>query len=103
MNADKIAWESESIEDSVKREAWRTLAILASALRVTLYAVLAVLRPLIVVALSATTLVGLALCLFFATLVHESHFPTGLVLIMSVVSAVLVVLFYALMELLLPQ
>ena len=57
----------------------------------------------IVVALSATTLVGLALCLFFATLVHGSHFPTGLVLIMSVVSAVLVVLFYALMELLLPQ
>ena len=103
MKAAKMSLGSESIEDSVKREAWRTLALLFSALRVTLYAVLAVLRPFIVVALSATTLIGLALCLFFATLVHGSHFPTGLVLVMSVVSAVLVVLFYALMELLLPQ
>ncbi len=103
MSADKLSWGSELIEDSVRREARRTLTVLISALRVTLYAVLAVLRPLIVVALSATTLVGLALCLFFATLVHGSHFPTGLVLIMSLVSAVLVVLFYARMELLLPQ
>lgn len=102
MNADKMVWGSE-IEDSVKREAWRAVRVLGSTLRVTLYAVLAVLRPFIVVVLSATTLVGLALCLFFATLVHGSHFPTGLVMIMSAMSAVLIVLFYALMELLLPQ
>jgi len=38
-----------------------------------------------------------------AALVPGSHFPTGLVLIMSAVSAVMIVVFYAVMELLLPQ
>lgn len=103
MNANKMAWGPAAIDDSLKVGARRALGIFVGALRVTLYAVLAVLRPFIVAALSALTLVGLTLCLFFATLVQGSHFPTGLVLLMSVVSALMIVVFYALMELLLPQ
>jgi hypothetical protein len=103
MNATKMALANDSISDVVAHGARRALAGVSVALRVTLYAVLAVLRPLIVAALSALTLVGLAATLFYAVLVPGSHFPTGLVLIMSVASAVMIVLFYALMELLLPQ
>ena len=103
MDSNKMAWTNESIEDSVKHGARRALTLGFAALRIALYAVLAVLRPFFVAGLSALTLVGLALCLFFGVFVHGSHFPTGLVLIMSAVSAVMIVVFYALMELLLPQ
>jgi hypothetical protein len=103
MNGIKMAWTNDTISDVVTHGARRALAGVSVALRVTLYAVLAVLRPFIVVALSALTLVGLAATLFYAVLVPGSHFPTGLVLVMSVASAVMIVLFYALMELLLPQ
>jgi hypothetical protein len=103
MNGIKMAWTNDTISDVVTHGALRALAGVSVALRVTLYAVLAVLRPFIVVALSALTLVGLAATLFYAVLVPGSHFPTGLVLVMSVASAAMIVLFYALMELLLPQ
>jgi hypothetical protein len=103
MNDIKLAWDNDSISDVVTHGARRALAGVVAALRVTLYAVLAVLRPFIVAALSAATLIGLAAALFYAVLVPGSHFPTGLVLVMSVASAVMIVLFYALMELLLPQ
>lgn len=103
MSANKLAWPHESIADSVNGSVRRAVSVLLVALRVTLYAVLAVLRPFIVIALSAMTLVGFALCLFYGLLVHGSHFPTGLVLMMSVASALMIVVFYALMELLLPQ
>ena len=98
-----MVWRTDATLDSVTRGAKRALPVLVSALRVTLYAVLAVLRPVIVAALSGVTLVGLALCLFFATLVPESHFPMGLVLTLSVASASLIVVFYAVMEGLLPD
>lgn len=103
MNANRMALGLGSFVDSFSPGARRALVVLAGALRVTLYAVLAVLRPFIVVGLSALTLVGLATTLFYTLLVPGSHFPTGIVLLMSVASAVLIVLFYALMELLLPQ
>ena len=103
VNAIRTAFGTDPIGDSLSRGAKRTLPMLVGVLRVTLYAVLAVLRPVIVAALSGVTLVGLALCLFFATLVPGSHFPMGLVLILSVASASLIVVFYAVMEGLLPQ
>jgi hypothetical protein len=103
MDANETAWDRESIGDSVKHGARRALTVLVAGLRVTLYAVLAVLRPFIVAGLSVLTLVGLATSLFYAALVPGSHFPTGLMLIMSAASAVMIVLFYALMELLLPR
>ena len=103
VNANRMAWGRDAVGDSLSRGAKRALPVFVGALRVTLYAVLAVLRPVIVAALSGVTLVGLALCLFFATLVPGSHFPMGLVLILSVASASLIVVFYAVMEGLLPQ
>ena len=103
MNANTMASDTEAIGDSLKRGAAHGLTVLVAAIRVVLYAVLAVLRPFIVAGLSALTLVGLAASLFYALLVPTSHFPIGLVLIMSVASAVSIVLFYALMEFLLPQ
>jgi hypothetical protein len=99
MDAEKMTWGSQSSGDSSQR----ALTLLAGALRVTLYAVLAVLRPFIVAGLSALTLVGLATTLFYGLFVPGSHFPTVVVLLMSVASAVLIVLFYALMEWLLPE
>jgi hypothetical protein len=103
VNAIKTAWGTDAIGDSFRRGAKRALPVFVSSLRVTLYAVLAVLRPIIVAALSGVTLVGLALSLFFATLVPGSHFPMGLVLTLSVASASLIVVFYAVMEGLLPD
>ena len=103
VNANRTAFGTDAIGDSLSRGAKRALPVFVGVLRVTIYAVLAVLRPVIVAALSGVTLVGLALCLFFATLVPGSHFPTGLVLILSVASASLIVVFYAVMEGLLPQ
>jgi hypothetical protein len=103
MKANTIASDTEAIGDSLKRSAAHGLTALVAAIRVVLYAVLAVLRPFIVAGLSALTLVGLAASLFYALLVPMSHFPVGLVLMMSVASAVSIVLFYALMEFLLPQ
>lgn len=103
MNPHKVTWAHESIEGAVKQGARRALTLAFAALRVTLYAVLAVLRPFIVAGLSVLTLVGLATSLFYGALVPGSHFPIGPVLIMSAVSAVMIVVFYAVMELLLPQ
>ncbi len=80
MNANKMAWDNESMGDAIKQGARRALPVLIAALRVTLYAVLAVLRPFIVAGLSVLTLVGLTTSLFYAALVPGSHFPTGLVL-----------------------
>ena len=48
MSANKLAWPHESIADSVNGSVRRAVSVLLVALRVTLYAVLAVLRPFIV-------------------------------------------------------
>ena len=103
MNTHNPAWARELMSDAIKQGARRALPVLITALRFTIYAVLAVLRPFIVAGLSILTLVGLATSLFYAALVPGSHFPIGLVLIMSAASAVMIVVFYAVMELLLPQ
>lgn len=103
MNTHNPAWARESMSDAIKQGARRALPVLITALRVTIYAILAVLRPFIVAGLSILTLVGLATSLFYAALLPGSHFPTGLVLTISAVSAVMIVVFYAVMELLLPQ
>ena len=104
MNAERIPWATESMGDSLAPRRGRARSRSYSRrVRVTLYAVLAVLRPFVVAGLSALALLGLALSLFYTLLVPGSHFPTALVLVMSVASAVLIVVFYALMELLLPE
>ena len=103
MNTHKLTWGTEPIGDSINHRARRTISVLVAALRVTLYAVLAVLRPFVVAGLSALTLLGLAMTIFYALLLPGSHFPVAIVLIMSVASALMIVMFYAFMELLLPR
>jgi hypothetical protein len=103
MNTHKLTWGTEPIGDSINHRARRTISVLVAALRVTLYAVLAVLRPFVVAGLSALTLLGLAMTIFYALLLPGSHFPIAIVLIMSVASALMIVVFYAFMELLLPR
>lgn len=103
MNANTMASDTEAVGDPLKRNVGHALTVLIAAIRVVIYAVLAVLRPFIVAGLSALSLLGLAASLFYALVVPTSHFPVGLVLIMSVASALSIVLFYALMEFLLPQ
>jgi hypothetical protein len=98
-----MASDTEAVGDPLKRNVGHALTVLIAAIRVVIYAVLAVLRPFIVAGLSALSLLGLAASLFYALVVPTSHFPVGLVLIMSVASALSIVLFYALMEFLLPQ
>lgn len=71
--------------------------------RMTLYAVLALLRPLIVGALKAVSVLGLLACLFYVFFMRGTHFPVGVMLILSAGCAVCVVLYYALMDLLLPR
>jgi hypothetical protein len=72
------------------------------ALRTTAYAVLAVLRPFVVAGLTATALACLGLCVFFGTVAPATHFPMAGVFLTAVACAVLIVAYYALMELLLP-
>jgi hypothetical protein len=73
------------------------------AVRLTLYAVLAVVGPFIVGALKAASVLGFLLCLFYGCFFRGTHFPIGFTLSLSVGCAVLIVLYYALMELLLPE
>jgi hypothetical protein len=99
MNAERLAWRRPPTGN------WgdRALPLVLNAVRMTVYAVLAVLRPFIVIILAATSMVGFGLCLFFGLLAPGTHFPMLMVLTLSVASAVLIVVFYAVMDLLLPR
>jgi hypothetical protein len=102
MNVNKAAWRGAATREW-NPQLRRAVSFLVATLRLTLYAVLAVLRPFIVIALSAVAIGGVILCLFYGLLTRGTHFPTFTVLVVSVVSAVSIVLFYALMDLLLPK
>jgi hypothetical protein len=99
MDAQKVVWGSEMNGERLRR----ALSFVLASARLMLYGLLAVLRPLIVAALSLFCLVGLLLCLFFGLLVQGSHFPLLLVFVLSVVSALGIIVYYALMDLLLPE
>jgi len=78
-------------------------AILGGTVRIAIYSVLSVLEPVIVWVFSALTLAGLAMIVFFRFLVHARHFPTMTVLGLTVGCALVIALYYAVMELLLPE
>ena len=103
MDVNQMAWRHAPVSKAVVRGVKRVLPVLEGALRLSVFAVLAALRPFIVIALTAWTVVGLLLCLFWGLLVHGSHFPMLFVLASSVVSAVLIVVYYAVMDLLIPS
>jgi hypothetical protein len=100
MDAQKAMWGGEMNGGGRLR---RTLSFVLKSVRLPLYGLLAVLRPLIVAALTLNCVVGLLLCLFFGLLVPGSHFPLLLVFGLSVGSALGIIVYYALMDLLLPE
>jgi hypothetical protein len=100
MDALKAIWSSERNGNERLR---RTLSFVLKSVRLPLYGLLAVLRPFVVLALTAFCVVDLLLCLFFGLLVPGSHFPLVLVFGLSVVSALGIIVYYALMDLLLPE
>lgn len=71
--------------------------------RLAIYSVLAILEPVIIWIAGAMTLICLGLCVFFDLLVRAPHFPTTVVLLLGVGSALSLVAYYTLMEFLLPE
>lgn len=72
------------------------------AIRLTVFAILAVFEPIIRVALSLLTLVGISLSVFNRYVVYAPHFPFSLVIGMSTGCAVALVMYYKVMRILTP-
>jgi uncharacterized integral membrane protein len=72
-------------------------------LRWTLYACLAVLRPLVLLGLAAVAAVALLSSAFYGFLMHASHFPFGFVLVLALGAAIGGVLFNQLVNGLRPK
>jgi hypothetical protein len=81
---------------------WGTFYVTLQALRLTVFAILAVFEPIIRVGLSLLAVVGICLCLFNRYATHAPHFPFWLTLGLSVGCALALVLFYRLMRFLTP-
>jgi hypothetical protein len=63
------------------------------AMRLTAFAVLSTLEPVVQIALSILALAGLATCVLYRFVLHAPHFPLGRMLLVSVALAVLSVLY----------
>src|ERR1700730_870026 len=70
------------------------LLIAAHAARLSGFAVLAALEPIVRILLSLLAVGGIAMCVLFRFVVHAPHFPFGLMLTLSVGFSVLLVLYY---------
>jgi hypothetical protein len=79
-----------------------TLSVVLHAIRLTVFAILAVFEPIIRVALSLLALVGVSLAVFNRYVAHALHFPFWLVLGMSTGCALALVMYYKLMRFLTP-
>jgi hypothetical protein len=71
--------------------------------RLAIYSVLSVLEPFIVRGLLVVTLLSLASCGFYWLLAPRVHFPMLFVLSMAFLSAVLIPVYHAIMQLLVPD
>jgi len=89
--------------DTLLRVSQKALRAAITALRVTVYAVLTLISPFVVFGLGVLALVGFGLCGVFAFVITGTHFPFTFVLIGSVVCALLIPTFHAVMDLLLPE
>lgn len=76
-----------------------SLALLWHAIRLPVLATLLVLEPPVRFVLSAMTVLGIAMALFFEYLVRLPHFPFGLMIGISVASAALLVPYHLLIRL----
>lgn len=83
----------------------KTLALAAlwtvlSAVRLALITLLVILEPFVTIALMGIATLGVLTCLFYEFLIRAPHFPFWLMLSFSLGSAMLLLLYYALMRVL---
>ena len=76
---------------------------LGSALQWTAYRVLKAAQPLVLVFLWLMVIAGGLVCLAHYVLVRNPHFPTGGFLVCTIVCAVCIVLYHAVVDLLRPR
>jgi hypothetical protein len=86
----------------MRRVAQRTAGLALQALRLSLYAVLALLRPILIPVLTWLAVGSFVLWVIFVPVAHDTGFPTLQVLSMSAGCAISAVLYYAAMEFLMP-
>jgi len=79
-----------------------TGSVALKAIRLTVFAILAVFEPIIRVALSLLTLVGVSLAVFNRYVVYAPHFPFWLIIGISMGCAVALAMYYKLMRFLTP-
>jgi hypothetical protein len=80
----------------------RTASVALKAIRLTVFAILAVFEPIIRVALSLLALVGVSLAVFNRYVAYAPHFPFWLVIGISTGCAVALAIYYQLMRFLTP-
>lgn len=104
MNTHKTTWSTaEGSPRRVREDVLRAILFLVKPIRWTLYAILAVLRPFVVVGLAILAAVGYAMCAFVFCFVVGSHFPMIFMLCFSTGCLGAIVLYHALMYVLVPQ
>ena len=79
-----------------------TTSVALKAIRLTVFAILAVFEPIIRVALSLLAVVGMCLSLFNRYVVYAPHFPFWFVIGISTGCAVALIMFYKVMRALTP-
>ena len=63
------------------------------ALRLTAFAVLSALEPVVAIVLSLVAILGFATCFLYRFVVHAPHFPFGFMLTFSIAASVLLVVY----------
>lgn len=80
-----------------------TVALMAAhALRLTVFAILATLEPVVRILLSLLAMGGFAMCVLYRFVVHAPHFPFGLMLALSTGFSALLALYYLAVRALTP-
>lgn len=102
MNINAVDVRGASIRDAVRRFAHPLLRFALQGLRWGAFGVLALLRPILIPVLSWLAVGGVLLSVIFVVLARDTEFPTLRVLGMSVGCAVGAVVYYAVMEWLVP-
>jgi hypothetical protein len=83
----------EPVVSAVLKGCLLPLRIATYAMRLTAFAVLSTLEPVVQIVLSILALTGLATCVLYRFVLHAPHFPLGRMLLLSVALAVLSVLY----------
>ena len=84
------------------RASQSTLAFALHAIRLTVFAVLAVLEPIVRVTLSLLAILMICVSVFNRYVVHTAHFPFWVMMGLAAGCAVVLILYYRLMRILAP-